>query len=198
LAGILGLRTRESGTRRETDWAAVEAALGTALPGDYKRFVEAYGAGSIDDHLTVYAPDGPDAPAWADLVRHNGEAEESVRVDFGGPDNDSGDWHLGDASQWDPERRDVPSWFEPGDNLVAWGSTDNGDKLFWHVKPGVPADEWPVVFKEEGPYWERYGVGFSAALVGLLTGEIRSEYLSDWLGGLHSYTSLSDSSAASG
>ena len=117
LAGILGLRVPESVTESGPDWSAVEAALGAVLPSDYKRFVEMYGAGSIDDHLTVHAPG---APSWADLVSHNGEAEETVRVDFGGPENDSGDWHLGDASQWDPERRDVPSWFESGDDLVSW------------------------------------------------------------------------------
>ena len=37
--------------RRGVDWAATEAALGTALPGDYKDIVDAFGAGSFDEYL---------------------------------------------------------------------------------------------------------------------------------------------------
>ncbi|WP_245603591.1 hypothetical protein [Salinispora cortesiana] len=109
-------------------------------------------------------------------------------MDFGGPGNNSGDWHLGDSSWWEPQRADVPPWFNPGDNLISWGHTGNGDLLFWHIKPSVAPGDWPVVFKEEGPHWEQYQSGFSATLVGLLTGTIQSEYLSSWLGGPHCYT----------
>ncbi|MEU6077202.1 SMI1/KNR4 family protein [Micromonospora sp. NPDC047074] len=184
LARTLGLPALDV-TRGGADWPAVEAALGVTLPNDYRRFVGAHGAGRIDNHITVCVPGGPHDRT--DLVRHNVWAQECVRLDFAGLDNDLDGWHLGDASQWEPGRADVPPWFEPGDNLVSWGFTGNGDFLFWHVKPGVAADDWPVVFKEEGPYWEQYGVSFSAALVGLLTGEIRSRYLSRWLAGPHSY-----------
>jgi hypothetical protein len=186
LAGILGLPALDGAARHGFDWSPVEAALGVDLPGDYKRFVEAYGAGLIDDHLTVCAPGAP--ADWADLVRHNAWAQECVRLDFAGPDSYSGGWHLGDQSRWAPDREDVPSWFEPGDNLISWGHTGNGDLLFWHVQPGVVAGDRPVVLKEEGPYWEQYQVGFSASLVGLLTGEVQSEHLGHWLGGPHSYT----------
>lgn len=155
------------------------------LPDDYKVFVEAYGAGSVDDHVIVCAPGA--AHEWTDLVSHNTWAHECVRLDFAGPGNRSGDWPLGDASHWTPNREDVPSWFEPGDNLISWGRSVNGDFLFWHVKHGTAPDDWSVVLKEPGPYWEQYHVGFCAALVDLLTGDIQSEYLSRWLGGPHSY-----------
>ncbi|MEH1130709.1 hypothetical protein [Micromonospora sp. CPCC 206061] len=186
LAGILGLPSLAgAASAGGAEWSLVEAALGVTLPADYKRFVDAYGAGLVDDHVTVCAPHAPHE--WADLVRHNTWAQECVRLDFAGPDSYSEDWYLGDPSHWEPNHEDVPPWFEPGDNLVSWGHTGNGDLLFWHVKPGVAAGDWPAVLKEEGPYWEQYGVGFSAALAGLLTGEIQSEYLSHWLGGPHSY-----------
>lgn len=187
LGEILRLPALKTGGRGGFDWSPVEAKLGATLPQDYKRFIDSYGAGLIDDHVTVCAPDEP--RDWADLLQHNVYAQECVRLDFGGPDNDSRGWHLGDSLQWEPRREDVPSWFNPGDNLISWGHTGNGDLLFWHIKPGVAPDDWPVVFKEEGPYWEQYQSGVSAALVGLLTGAIRSEYLSRWLGGPHFYTS---------
>ncbi|MEV4490614.1 hypothetical protein AB0K04_10920 [Micromonospora coxensis] len=120
-------------------------------------------------------------------MRHNAWAQECVRLDFAGPDDWSGDWPLDDASRWAPNRADVPAWFEPGDTLISWGYTGNGDFLFWHVTPGTAPADWPVALKERGPYWEHYRVGFSAALVGLLTGEVQSEYLSRWLGGPHTY-----------
>ncbi|MEO3743668.1 hypothetical protein [Plantactinospora sp. B5E13] len=185
LAQILGLPAPDA-AGDGPDWLPVETALATTLPDDYKRFVSAHGAGRVDDHLTVCAPGGP--PDGVDLVGHNTWAQECVRLDFGALGDDLDGWHLGDASRWEPGRADVPVWFEPGDDLLSWGRTGNGDFLFWHVKPGVAPDDWPVVFKEEGPYWEQYEVGFSAALVGLLTGEIQSEYLSRWFEGPHSYT----------
>ncbi|MEV5831201.1 SMI1/KNR4 family protein [Spirillospora sp. NPDC052242] len=59
------------------DWAAVEARLGTPLPGDYKRLVETYGCdGTFDVFFQVFDPDelisyweyfAGDEPAAGDL-----------------------------------------------------------------------------------------------------------------------------------
>ncbi|MEV4351075.1 hypothetical protein AB0J83_42000 [Actinoplanes sp. NPDC049596] len=87
-------------------------------------------------------------------MRHNAYAQECLRLDFGGPDNWAGDWAVGDATRWTPDREDVPDWFSPGDRLISWAHTGNGDLLFWHVRPGVAAGDWPVALKERGPYWE--------------------------------------------
>ncbi|GAB2600245.1 hypothetical protein Aab01nite_65470 [Paractinoplanes abujensis] len=157
------------------------------MDSDYKAFINTYGAGMVDDHISVCAPGA--AEDWAELIRHNTYAHECVRLDFAGPEGYVGDWQLGDASRWAPGREDVPAWFEPGDDLISWGHTGNGDFLFWHVQPGAAPEVWPVVFKERGPFWERYRTGFCTAMAGLLTGEIQSEYLSDPLGGPHSYNS---------
>ncbi|WP_245601905.1 hypothetical protein [Hamadaea tsunoensis] len=183
LARLLALP--ELGIGSGSDWSPVEAELGFALPGDYKLFIDAYGAGMVDDHLMVCGPGG--IADWADLLRHNAYARECVRSEFAGPDGDSGVWSLGDASRWAPDRAEVPSWFGPGDDLISWGHTGNGDFLFWHVKPDITPNEWPVAFKERGPFWEYYGAGFGASLAGLLTGDIQSEYLSRWFGGPHTY-----------
>ncbi|GAA1558406.1 hypothetical protein GCM10009827_094200 [Dactylosporangium maewongense] len=185
LAEILDLPPLADSAGNGKDWSAVETELGVTLPGDYKTFIDAYGPGSVDDHVHVCAPDA--AEEWADLVGHNSYAHECVGPEFFGRGNWRRDWHLGDASHWNPDREDIPSWFEPGDDLISWGHTGNGDFLFWHIKPGTAPDNWPVMLKEEGPLWEQYGAGFATALADLLTGDIQSEYLSRWLGGPHSY-----------
>ncbi|WP_245674082.1 MULTISPECIES: SMI1/KNR4 family protein [Actinoplanes] len=182
LAAILGLPPAAD---HAGDWSAVEAELGVTLPGDYKAFIDAYGPGSVDDHLQVCAPGAPEE--WVDLVEHNSYAHECTGLEFFGPGNWRREWSMGDASRWTPGREDVPAWFEPGDDLISWGHTGNGDFLYWHVRPGVPPDDWPVVFKERGPLWEQYGSGFATALADLLTGVLQSWYLSSRLGGPHSY-----------
>ncbi|BCJ40073.1 hypothetical protein GCM10010168_29310 [Actinoplanes ianthinogenes] len=82
---------------------------------------------------------------------------------------------------------DRPEGLEPGDRLIAWGSTPNGDLLLWHAKPGVPPESWPVLFTEEGPVWQAFPGGFTATVAGLLTGDLQSWHMSDRLGGPHSY-----------
>lgn len=124
---------------------------------------------------------------WLDLLKHNAYAHECLRPEFGGLEGGAGDWHVGDASHWSPDRADIPAWFEPGDDLISWGHTGNGDFLFWRVKPGVAPNDWPVAFKEEGPYWEYYESGFCVTTAGLLNGDLQSEYLSDCFGDPHSY-----------
>ncbi|MEU4155180.1 SMI1/KNR4 family protein [Actinoplanes sp. NPDC026670] len=185
LAEILELPPLADSGGKSIDWPVVEAELGVTLPGDYRAFIDAYGNGSVDDHLYVCAPGA--AQDWADLLRHNSYAHECAGPEFFGRGNWRREWRLGDASHWAPGREDIPAWFEPGDDLISWGHTGNGDFLFWHIKPGTAPDRWPVVFKERGPLWEQYETGFAATLADLLTGIVQSEYLSIWLGGPHSY-----------
>lgn len=182
LADILG---RAPAAPEPRAWSPVEARLGVTLPADFKAFVDAHGAGQIDGHLTVCAPDEPHE--WRDLLQNQRHAMECVRLDFCGPGNYAKPWPVGDPTHWTPGHGGIPPWFEPGHDLISWGHTDNGDLLLWHLTPGTPPDDWPVVLKEEGPYWERFAAGFEATLRGLLTGDLQSEYLSRPLGGLHTY-----------
>ncbi|QGN46137.1 hypothetical protein GKC29_04275 [Micromonospora sp. WMMC415] len=188
LADLLQLPPMDEAYWRSSDWSAIETALGAELPSDYKFFVDTYGPGAINDHLLVCAPDA--SLGWTDLVDNNEVAQESCRIWFSGVDDEPFSrleraWPLGDSSRWDGDH--VPDWFQPGDNLISWGGTPNGDFLFWHVKPGVAPADHPVVLRERGPYFERFDGGFAMTLGGLLTGTIRSRYLSRWLRVPHSY-----------
>ncbi|MFC4070329.1 hypothetical protein [Actinoplanes subglobosus] len=166
------------------DWSPVESALGLTLPGDFKRFVGAHGSGVIDDHIGVNGIGGR-----FDMIEENELAWSFVRIEFGGHDSwsETADWRLGDATHWEPLRQDIPAWFHPGDDLIAWGSTVHTDTLFWHARAGTPPDEWTVVLKERGPLWEPFDAGFTETMTGLLTGDLQSRYASRWLGGPHSY-----------
>ncbi|MFF3336709.1 hypothetical protein ACFYWX_45695 [Streptomyces sp. NPDC002888] len=41
------------------DWNEVEQYVGSALPGDFKTFLNAYGSGAISGELVVFHPRGP-------------------------------------------------------------------------------------------------------------------------------------------
>lgn len=51
---ILGRSQVDGDVRR--DWCELETRSGLALPGDYKRFVTAYGPGCINDQLYLFHP----------------------------------------------------------------------------------------------------------------------------------------------
>jgi hypothetical protein len=188
LAAIWGLLPIDWAAPGSLDWQAAETAVGTEIPDDYKRFADAYGPGLVEDHLIICTPGV--VTGWTDLLDNNEMAHESCRIWFGGVDVNPFNraeeaWPLGDSSRWNGD--DVPDWFQPGDDLISWGGTGNSDFLFWHIRPCVAAADHPVVLRERGPYFERFEADFAATLTGLLTGAIRSDYLSRWLQGPHSY-----------
>lgn len=131
------------------DWSAVETGLGVTLPGEHKAFIDTYGPGSVDDHVHACAPDA--AEEWADLVAQKLLRARLRRRGALRAGQTAADWHLGDVPYGKLDREDIPAWFEPGDDLISWGHTGNGDFLFWHVKPGTAPHDWPVMLKEEGP-----------------------------------------------
>ncbi|NUS12754.1 MAG: hypothetical protein HOY69_15365 [Streptomyces sp.] len=103
------------------DWPAVEARLGTRLPGDYKRTVEVFGPGSFDGWLQLYSPLDP----TSDLVEHT----EWLRR-----------WSTANGTRlWEPYGLH-PS---PG-GLLQWAATEQADAFYW-ITDGPDPDRWPVV-----------------------------------------------------
>lgn len=108
------------------DWAAVEASVGLALPGDYKRLADIFPAGWFQGFVGLVRP---------------GDVDGS-KTDFLGYYAH----RLDDMRRW---REDEPARFpfaifpEPG-GLLPWGTSRSGDLFFWLTESDDP-DTWPVV-----------------------------------------------------
>jgi hypothetical protein len=134
----------------EVDWGGVHEQLGTALPGDYRRFVDRFGAGWVGA-LRIFAPDAP--VASFDLFRLVGHVTEdtteyraSTTPTFRGP------YHPQEGG------------------LIAWGEMD-GMHFFWNPA-GEDPDEWPVMISSRR--WSmtfRPESSFTRFLVDYLAGE---------------------------
>ncbi|MER6996962.1 SMI1/KNR4 family protein [Streptomyces sp. NPDC000410] len=74
--------------RPDVDWPEVESRLGTALPSDYKRMVETFGAGAFDGFLALNQEPWTDLREDGLLIWAGTEHEESYcwRVDGDDPD----------------------------------------------------------------------------------------------------------------
>ncbi|MFD8796880.1 SMI1/KNR4 family protein [Streptomyces vinaceus] len=143
---------------RRTDWGVTEESLGVGLPADYKQFIEIYGGSNWDDHLYVLEPGCPndnyDLIAWA---RNQAEDLEGL---------------------WEFEKKPTELQDE-GTRVIPWATTDNGECLYWLVRPGTEPDQWTVMLNEaRGDRWEHFPLSCTQFLAGSLDGELRSGILS--------------------
>ncbi|MFJ4336846.1 hypothetical protein [Streptomyces sp. NPDC088915] len=68
---------------------------------------------------------------------------------------------------------------EDGARVVPWAVTDNGECLYWLVRPGLAPDRWTVMVNEaRGARWEHFSVSCTRFLASVLSGELRSDVLS--------------------
>ncbi|WP_245938798.1 SMI1/KNR4 family protein [Actinacidiphila glaucinigra] len=109
------------------DWAEVERYAGSALPGDFKAFLDAYGTGVISGELVVFHPRGS-APLPDRMARtHQEFAQRRDRA----------------AESGVPEH--YPYAFHPAPGgLISWGYDHSGDEHFFLPCDADP-DRWKVV-----------------------------------------------------
>ncbi|MFD9460363.1 SMI1/KNR4 family protein [Streptomyces sp. NPDC060027] len=134
------------------DWITVETVIGTRLPEDYKRLVEAYGWGEFCDFLYLRTPFGTN--------RHNGIEWQSPRP-AGSPARDR-------------ERCPHPLHPAPG-GLLIWGTTTDADRLCW-LTDGAP-EQWPVVVWSSEGWYETHRMSAAEFLEGWAGGHVRSGLL---------------------
>ncbi|APE26238.1 MULTISPECIES: hypothetical protein [Streptomyces] len=109
------------------DWTEVEDYVGSALPGDFKKFLDAYGTGVISGELVVFHPRGS-SPLLARM--------QQISESFG--------------QSWRRDPGAYPFRFhpEPG-GLISWGYDYSGDEhFFWPCDPDP--DHWKVVTNING------------------------------------------------
>ncbi|MFJ9836498.1 SMI1/KNR4 family protein [Streptomyces sp. NPDC101169] len=159
LTRLTGLLARSERTAPAPDWAAARTALRTDLPADHKELIETYGGGLVDGYLLLLEPNCPNGVY--DLLKTSAERAEA---------HDSL-WRFEDK----PDQMRTP-----GSRLVCWATTDNGEYLYWLVRPDDDPDTRTIMINSEsGEDWERHDMTVTRFLAAVLAGEIRSEILGD-------------------
>ncbi|MEV0032188.1 SMI1/KNR4 family protein [Nocardia sp. NPDC050793] len=154
----LGQLVSPPSKRRDIEWDAVERELGVELPADYKELIDTYGGGYWDEYLYVLEPGCPNN--YYDLV---GWKDWQAEV-------------LEDLWQFEDKPAELQ---EDGARLLPWATTDNGEHLYWLIRPSQRPDDWTVMVNEaRGERWEHFGHTCTQFLASALTGDIRSTLLS--------------------
>lgn len=143
---------------RTVNWSEVEGELGTALPADYKRLVEAYGRNLFAEDLWLLVPGYPNE--MYDLIAQTAEREEIL------------------ADLWESGEDKPAELLDPDVRLVPWAYAEGaGHVLYWLVRPGVEPEEWTVILNEgRGPLWEAHPVSCSRFLLDVVAGTTTSFY----------------------
>ncbi|MEU5768339.1 hypothetical protein ABZ782_20720 [Streptomyces asoensis] len=129
---------------RSGDWDEVEQYVGSALPSDFKAFLDAYGSGTVCGELAVFHPGGS-RPL---LERMRGIHEAFTELRDGAP------------GSGDTEHVPYPFHPEPG-GLISWGYDPSGDEHFF--LPCAPdPDRWKVVTMVHEVGCETFDGPFSA------------------------------------
>jgi hypothetical protein len=147
LASVLRPPRRPS--RVVPDWAAVEGDIGTALPGDYKWFVDIYGVGRVDGFLSVFHPTSNNTYLrLKDQIARQLGALRTLR-------------EMGEEVPY-------PLFPEPA-GILPWAITDNGNVCHWRTGSANP-DEWTVVVDNgRAPWWDEFPGSMTAFLSAVLS-----------------------------
>ncbi|MFD5634495.1 hypothetical protein ACFWJM_10180 [Streptomyces sp. NPDC127077] len=132
LQALLGAPARRQSN--PADWDEVERHIGSALPSDFKRFLDAYGSGVISGELVVFHPTGSSPLLTRMRKTHQRFTERRDRA----------------LSRGDSEHIPYPFHPAPG-GLISWGYDCSGDEHFF--LPCAPdPDRWKIVtmVHEEG------------------------------------------------
>ncbi|MFF4601156.1 SMI1/KNR4 family protein [Streptomyces sp. NPDC001339] len=143
---------------RERDWSSAEQVLGVQLPVDYKELIHVYGGSNWDDYLYVLEPGCPNDNY--DLIEWEDQQTEAL------------------DGLWEFEKKPT-ELEEEGARVIPWATTDNGECLYWLIRPGQQPGGWTVMVNEaRGDRWEHFPHTCTQFLAAILTGDLRSTILS--------------------
>ncbi|MFI1154884.1 hypothetical protein [Streptomyces sp. NPDC020817] len=151
LSALLGvLIPKKRAHEPSVDWHAIEAVIDSRLPGDYKKFIERLGAGSVEGCLDIRPP-LPDAVEGAAIRRIPREVSETFS-----------------ANSWNDPAAEAAYRVE---DMLIWGETSGADTLCWITAEADP-DHWPVAVYNRGDLaWFVYDCGLSEFLLKVIRGD---------------------------
>jgi hypothetical protein len=158
------LLERPNASGEPAPWDRAAAEVGFDFPKDYREFVDAYGAGAVNDELFIAAPtlrsqrgSRSGFPGLVDLTTVGlGRSIAEMRENA--------------VATGDEETYPLPIHPEPG-GLLIWGYNSNTDVCFWDTCDTDP-DRWSVVvFLLSARRWERFDGGMTEFLLAVLRGE---------------------------
>ncbi|WP_432173910.1 SMI1/KNR4 family protein [Streptomyces sp. Tue6028] len=126
------------------DWDEVEQHIGSALPSDFKGFLNAYGSGVMSGELVVFHPTGSSPLLTRMRTTHQTFTER----------RDSA------LSRGDSEHIPYPFHPAPG-GLISWGYDYSGDEHFFLPCDPDP-DRWKIVTMVHEEGCETYDGSFSS------------------------------------
>lgn len=106
----------------ELSWSETEAAIGMALPDDFKAFADRYGPGEINLLIDLFDFRFPDTPELVDEIL---ATPRQIRESF-------------------PDEYELAIFPEPG-GIFPFATTSNGDDLHWATDPLDSPNDWTVV-----------------------------------------------------
>lgn len=139
---LRGLMPPTAETDTSVDWARIRESWGSDFPGDYRRFIETYGAGTAENYLSVLKPEVKgEEPARDGMLMETLNAEDA----------------------WE-EVPKSPELSAASPELIAWAVDASADILCWDASGDDP-DRWPVlVCARDDDLWRRYDCGMAEFL----------------------------------
>ena len=140
---------------KDVNWSWVEEKIGTALPADYKNFVDYYGPGSVDEFIFILSP--VSSNKYLNIFHMLETLEKSKSVSISAF-----------------KKNLMPPLYPEGSGYIPFGYTENGDFLYWKAV-GLP-DSWNIaVFESRSLVKEEFKICMTEFLRSLIAKELTVE-----------------------
>lgn len=129
---------------QKRNWEAVESALGTVLPSDYKELHERFGPGLFSQYIRVEPIEGQNS--MIDSYENFKDKARTRRYGSHSPYGVNG-----------------PHGF------LLWGATEFRESFFWLADAAIDPNFWPVLGKDDVGDSYRYDMGMSEFIYRVIT-----------------------------
>jgi hypothetical protein len=141
----------------DIDWGRLERDFRISFPQDFKDFARVFGAGVIDEYVSISIPDPGNS--FVDLIQKSRNFVET----------------LHGVKETLPIQLSYPLESRVG-GIIMWAANEDGDLCFWIPDVENP-NQWRIgVYSRNYNDWHEYPFGFSEFLFGILTGVIESPF----------------------